>query len=193
LRALATILLVAAAALVLAAAGVAGAKSKPKMSQCGSFKGANGSLAAAAVQSVAVSKGTKCSTGQSVAGGYNGTGNFKASGWKCVVPTLATPPKSSRVVCTKGSARVTYMLVPLTDCSSTPGVDPQGGYGFGPFVLNIDCPSSVPVFNQAVNSGPAPAGWSCGTAGDITIPFTTSCTRQMGSTWQMIQGGSLQD
>jgi hypothetical protein len=187
--------LVASAALALATTGTADVlkKSKPKMSQCGSFKGASGSLAAQAVQSVAVSKGTKCSTGQSVAGGYNGTGNFKASGWKCVVPTLATPPKSSRVVCTKGSGRISYALVPLTDCSSTPGVDPQGGYGFGPFVLNIDCPTAVPVFNQADSSGPNPPGWSCGTGGDPDVPFTFSCTRQMGSTWQMIQGGSLQD
>ncbi len=195
MRVVALTVVVASAALALATTGTADVlkKSKPKMSQCGSFKGAPGSLAAQAVQSVAVSKGTSCSKGQSVAGGYNGTGNFKTSGWKCVVPTLANPPKSSRVVCTKGSGRISYALVPLTDCSSTPGVDPQNGYGFGPFVLNIDCPSAVPVFNQAVSSGPAPAGWSCGTAGDITVPFTTSCTRQMGSTWQMIQGGSNQD
>jgi hypothetical protein len=193
MRALAGILLIAAAALVLAAGGVAGAKSKPKMSQCGSFKGASGSLAAAAVQSVAVSKGTRCSTGQSVAGGFNGKGSFKASGWKCTVTNLASPPSSSQVACTKGSGRITFALVPFTDCSSAPGVDQQGGYGFGPYVLNIDCPTAVPVYNQAAGSGPGPAGWSCGSGGDQDIPVSFSCTRHMGSTWQIVQGGNLQE
>src|SRR6266536_554725 len=105
MRVIAVTVLFGSAALALATPGAADVlkKSKPKMSQCGSFKGASGSLAAQAVQSVAVSKGTSCSTGQSVAGGYNGKGTFKASGWNCSVTNLASPPSSSRVVCTKGS------------------------------------------------------------------------------------------
>jgi hypothetical protein len=195
MRVVAVTVLVASAALALATTGTADVlkKSKPKMSQCGSFKGSSGSLAAEAVQSVAVSKGTSCSTGQSVAGGYNGKGGYKASGWKCSVTYLATPPSTTRVVCTKGSGRITYTLVPFTDCSSTPGVDQQVGDPFGPFVLNIDCPSAVPVFNQANRPGPAPAGWTCSGGGDSHKPSTFSCTRQMGSTWQIVQGGDLQE
>jgi hypothetical protein len=178
------------AALVVPVA--AGAKSKPKMQQCGAFSGAQGTVAGQLVQSVSVSKGTKCSKGQSIAAGYTGqAGKFKVSGWPCSF-SLMPPPGTSSVGCTNRGARITFGLAVANDCSGAPGVKQQGGKLVGPFVYNVDCGTAVPVFNkiagdEGVTTVP---GWTCWNTSDDFNAQTFSCVMKSGSSYQVIQGGT---
>jgi len=188
-------LLLATAALVLLPSGAAEAKKhKPKMTQCGAYSAADGSLAAQVVQSIAASKGTSCSKGQSIAGGYAGqVGTFKVSGWRCSLD-WQTPNAGNTVRCTRGSGVISYALAASTNCSSTPGADEQ--HGGGPYVFNIDCASAVPVYNSVVSQGwppKAPPGWTCTTDSDAEGDGWWSCVMKTGSSTQVVQGGpSLQ-
>jgi hypothetical protein len=195
------ILLLVTVALVLVPSGAADAKKhKPKMTQCGAYSAADGSLAAQLVQSIAVSKGTSCSTGQSVASAYAGQmGRFKASSWRCrSAPNV--PPRASTIGCTRGSGVISYTLAVATDCSSTPGADERDGSG--PYVFNIDCASAVPVYNNWVSSAgnnKPPPGWTCTTQtvyankNDQSGDTWFSCVMKTGSATQVVQGNATND
>jgi hypothetical protein len=159
------ILILATVALVLLPSAAADAKKhKPKMTQCGGYSAADGSLAAQLVQSIAVSKGTSCTTGQSIAGVYTAqVGSFNASGWRCTVSFQI--PGTSTVRCKRRSGVISYKIAAPTDCSSTPGASKSGNWR-GPYVYNIDCGPAVPVYNSWVSQGAnapstLPGGWTC--------------------------------
>ena len=140
------------------------------------------------LESITVDEGTTCSKGRSIARGYSGkVSRFKVSGWKCGFH-LRPPPGASTVGCNKGGGIITYTLAVATDCSSTPGVDTQGGTAYGPFVFNIDCASAVPVFNQAGSAQLNVAGWNCSTHSDSFNASVFSCVMKARSTYQMVQG-----
>jgi len=176
-----------AVVLLIAAAPASAARSR----SCGSYAKSDGSLADGVVTEIAV-VGTNCRAGQKVAGRYTGVaGTFKAAGFACVGAQAGNPAQQSGIVrCTKRRERVTYRNAPMTDCSTTPGVQVPSSTGTpisGPWSYNTDCQTAVTVVNAATGAaGTLPAGWTCADNTSAAAPGGF-CNLRSGTTYDVVQ------
>jgi hypothetical protein len=174
-----------AVALLMAALVAAPASAKTK--KCGAYSKDDGSLASQVVTNIKVSGGS-CSTGDTVAFGYQGQlGSFKASGYKCTAYQGSDGPPGS-ATCKKSDRKVTYTTGNMTSC------DGSIPFVAGVYTYNTACPQAVALVtalqNASSGSSVSVMGFTCNTNtfADSTKLFpAASCAMASGETYDVVQ------